>query len=173
MKIYVDGASQGNEQKDPLKRKGGFAFVVETKSGHYVKGEPYKGSDCSNNLMELKAMNAALSYSLKAPLEAKEIEVITDSQYVDVSIKGREERTIVGNTVYLKTGKPACNSLEIIRLFENLDKLKAAGKTLIVSKCKGHVGIPGNEAANDAATEAAASGRVVERVVEKVVEKGC
>lgn len=76
MRIYIDGACKGNGKAENI---GGWGFVV-VQNGECLLNETGINHNTTNNREELMGLIKALEFSVK--LGAKEITIVTDSQYV-------------------------------------------------------------------------------------------
>ena len=130
IKIYTDGGCLGNPGP------GGWAFAAyndETLAKSLSGGE----RDTTNNRMELTAVINALEYAIQEDL--KEIEIITDSQYVKNGI------TVWISNWKKKMWKTAGG--DPVKNREYWEKLDSLNTKLNVtwSWVKGHAGVEGNE----------------------------
>lgn len=151
IKVWTDGSCNGNENKDISKRAGGWAYIRDDgvrNCGSYINNP-------TNNRSELLAISAALN-SIN---EKAAITIVTDSAYAmtTLSPEGRAQRKAsrIGNTVYLKSGKPAENSDLIITLLGHFDRLEKLGATISMEKTRGHMSDPMNNECDRLATNCA------------------
>ncbi len=138
--IYTDGSSRGNPGK------GGWGAIIITPDEVIELGG--RENMTTNNRMELLGAIMGLKEIGK---EAKEIEVMTDSQYVKKGmtewIDGWIKRGWKGSTK-----KPVLNQDLWEDLKKEEDRLKANGVKVTWKYVQAHVGIPLNERVDTIAT---------------------
>ena len=136
IKIYTDGACSGNPGK------GGWGALIQENDNE----KKLSGSELNttNNRMELTAVIRALEHYV----EAKEIEVFTDSKYV---MQGITEWIKNWKTNHWKTSQK--KDVKNKDLWVLLDSVSAK-HDIKWSWVKGHAGDYGNEIADKLATQA-------------------
>ena len=134
MIIWTDGGCHGNPGP------GGWAYIITDSSGKTVLAEERGGETLTtNNRMELTAVIKALEDQAALCAEAVNLEIRTDSQYVQKGITGWIHAW--KSKGWRTSGKKPVKNID---LWQKLDAL-AARRPLKWQWVKGHAGNPLNE----------------------------
>lgn len=149
MRIYCDGSALNNN-KEAQFRVGGCAWINcetnERRAWAYNK-------NVTNNRSEMLSVIGALN-SVRSK---QDVTIISDSQYVEVTIANKEQResTYADGIYYTNTGKVCTNNDCIKLLFDNINRITALGGRVTFEKTRGHAGDKYNELCDKMAVEAA------------------
>jgi ribonuclease HI len=127
-RIYTDG-SYSNEHNI-----GAWAFIVYDKK--HIKSFAGAKEDVTNNNMELKAVNEALTFSLLK--KYKDVEIITDSAYVINTINKGLLITWKENNWRRKDNGVIKNKKEWEEFYGLINKLEKHNSNIIFTKTKSH-----------------------------------
>lgn len=146
--IYTDGSSRGNPGR------GGWSAIVMTEDEVVELGG--REDLTTNNRMELLGAIHGLKEIDSGSTPVKEVEVLTDSQYVKKGmtewINGWIKRNWVGSTK-----KPVLNRDLWELLKKEEERLTSYGVPITWTYVRGHAGVPLNERADTIATSCADS----------------
>ena len=140
LKIYCDGACSGNPGP------GGWAYVIPQFN---VEGSGSK-DDTTNNRMEITAVNRSLEYLAVHHPDIKDVEIITDSQYVV-------------NTMTLGWKKN-----KNLDLWTELDVVKEKFNSIKFTWVKGHSSNQYNNRCDELAVNAYKNKRQIKSVLEEL-----